>query len=451
MSKPHKTGPPQERAFGNASPGWPNPLHEEAFHGLGGDFVRTIEPHSEADPAALFVQFLVAIGNVVGRSPHFRVENDTHHMNLFCGVVGETAKSRKGTSWGHVEGVFAKVSPPPVSLSSSDATTGDVGVTEPGWRPVRRRSGASSGEGLIWHVRDPIPSLESRRKDDPGVRDKRLLVLESEFSHVLKVLHRLGNTLSPVLRCAWDGDEVLETLVKNSPARATGAHISMVGHVTRDELLRYLDAIEVANGFANRILWVCARRSKVLPMGGQLTATELDGLGERVAKVIDWARSVDQIRRDPDADELWALVYPDLSAGQEGIVGAVLARSEAQVMRLACIYALLDMSLVVKVEHLQAALAVWQYCEDSAHFIFGDRLGDRDADAVRHWLREAGAEGMTRTDIRDAFNRNRTKKQVDRALQFLSDRGLAYQEREESGGRPTERWFAASEGNDGND
>ena len=29
---------------------WPAPLHDDAFHGIAGDFVRTIEPHSEADP-----------------------------------------------------------------------------------------------------------------------------------------------------------------------------------------------------------------------------------------------------------------------------------------------------------------------------------------------------------------------------------------------------------------
>ncbi|MEE8114639.1 MAG: hypothetical protein V3T23_09820, partial [Nitrososphaerales archaeon] len=35
---------------------WPQPLSKDAFHGLTGEIVRTIEPHTEADPAALMIQ-----------------------------------------------------------------------------------------------------------------------------------------------------------------------------------------------------------------------------------------------------------------------------------------------------------------------------------------------------------------------------------------------------------
>ena len=396
--------------------GWPDPLDNDAYHGLAGEIVRTIEPHTESDPAALLIQFLVAFGNVVGRRPHFQVENDLHRMNEFAVVVGETAKARKGTSAGYVEGLFAQVEQPPVSLSATDATDGKAAPSTQLWRPLQRRSGLSSGEGLIWHVRDPMPSSEHRQKDDPGVPDKRLFVLESEFASVLKVLSRLGNTLSAIVRCAWDGDPVLETLVKNNPARATGAHVSVVGHVTRAELLRYLDSTEMANGFANRILWACARRSKLLPRGGDLTKNDMDRLAAQVADAVKFARGVECLTRDSDADDLWALVYPDLSAGRPGLVGAILARAEAHVMRLACIYALLDKSYVVTAAHLQAALAVWEYCQQSAYFIFGDRLGDPDADVILKALRQAGAAGLTRTDIRDLFGRNRYKVQIDRAL-----------------------------------
>ena len=49
---------------------WPASLAADAFHGLAGTFVRTVEPHSEADPAALLLQFLVAFGSAAGREPH---------------------------------------------------------------------------------------------------------------------------------------------------------------------------------------------------------------------------------------------------------------------------------------------------------------------------------------------------------------------------------------------
>lgn len=43
---------------------WPALPHEDAFHGVAGDIVRLIEPHSEADPVALLLQLLVVMGNI---------------------------------------------------------------------------------------------------------------------------------------------------------------------------------------------------------------------------------------------------------------------------------------------------------------------------------------------------------------------------------------------------
>jgi hypothetical protein len=77
---------------------------------------------------------LVAFGNVVGHSPYYQVEADQHHTNLFAVLVGDTSKARKGTSWGHVRNL--------------------IGEVDPIWKLNRIKSGLSSGEGLIWEVRD---------------------------------------------------------------------------------------------------------------------------------------------------------------------------------------------------------------------------------------------------------------------------------------------------------
>src|SRR5262249_9708 len=68
-------------------PNWPE-LEKDAFHGLAGELVRILDPHTEADQAAILVQFLVAFGNAVGRGPHFRAEADRHGTNLFAVFVG---------------------------------------------------------------------------------------------------------------------------------------------------------------------------------------------------------------------------------------------------------------------------------------------------------------------------------------------------------------------------
>src|SRR5205085_500305 len=93
-------------ANGSLEANWPTALKPEGFHGLAGEWVQMVEPHTEADPAALLVQFLVAFGSLIGRKPHHRAESDRHFTNLFAVIVGLTSKGRKGTSWGQVKAIM---------------------------------------------------------------------------------------------------------------------------------------------------------------------------------------------------------------------------------------------------------------------------------------------------------------------------------------------------------
>ena len=94
-----------------------------------------------------------------------------------------------------------------------------------------------------------------------GVDDKRLLVTSGEFMGVLQVMRRQGNTLSPVVRAAWESGYLVSP-TKNSPAKATGAHVSIIGAISKEELLRAVEEVDADNGLLNRFLWCCSRRSK---------------------------------------------------------------------------------------------------------------------------------------------------------------------------------------------
>lgn len=413
-----------------SAPDWPT-LAPDALHGLAGDFVEQVAPRTEADPVAILGQSLLLYGSVIGRNAYFAVEADRHYLNEFVVMVGESGKGRKGVSHGQAKRLYHSI--------------------DPEWVDHRILSGLSSGEGLIWAVRDPVQRSErvSKGKEpvryemvvvDPGVDDKRLVVVEEEFASTLKVMTRDGSTLSPIIRRAWDRGD-LEMMTKNSPARATGAHISIIGHITRPELLRHLTVTEAGNGFGNRFLWLRVRRSKCLPEGGRAHTVDFGPLIKRLAQAIRFGQQPREIRRDDEAREIWASVYPKLSEGKPGLMGSMIARAEAHTMRLACIYALLDCSAVVRREHLLAALALWDYCEASAQGIFGDSLGDPVADEILRALRNA-PQGLTRTEIRDLFGRNRRTDDIGRALGQLLEQGLARPEREETGGRPAERWVA---------
>ncbi len=410
---------------------WPRPISNDALHGLAGFIVRTIEPHTEADPVALLLQLLTATGNIIGRGPHFKVEASKHYLKLFTVLCGRSAKARKGSSWGHISRLLKEI--------------------DQEWHATRIKPGLISGEGLIWEVRDQIQEQKAIKKDglvtdyqnvitDHGVKDKRLLILEEEFASILKVISRGGNTLSPTIRKAWDSG-VLSTMAKNNPAIATSSHISIIVHTTIKELKESLNLNEMANGFANRFLFAFIKRSKSLPLGGNLCEKDLYVFFSALKEVVKYSKSVGELTRSDEATELWCKNYESLSEGKPGLLGSVTARAEAQVMRLASLYALLDMSPVIDLVHLKAALAVWKYCEDSARFIFGDDLGDPLADEIKRIL-DAKPDGMSRTEISHYFQNNKGKTEIDRALDVLLECGLTFYKKIKTGGKPKEIWLS---------
>ena len=131
-----------------------------------------------------------------------------------------------------------------------------------------------------------------------------------------------------------------------------------------------------------------------------------------------------------------------MSEGKPGLLGALVARAEAHVMRTSALYAVLDQDALIRPHHLLAALALWQYCADSITYLFGDRLGDPGADQVLDELRRQ-PKGLTRTDMHTFFKGHMSKSRLDRALTVLEQHGRVRAEKdEETGGRPAKRWRA---------
>jgi len=154
-----------------------------------------------------------------------------------------------------------------------------------------------------------------------------------------------------------------------------------------------------------------------------------------------YARMTQEMERDEQARQKWIEIYPKLSDGHTGLFGSVTSRAEAQVMRLACLYALLEKSEVIRLEHLEAALALWKYCEDSARYIFGNQTGNKIADTIYAAL--SGAEdGLTKTQLRDLFQRNASASQINAALKLLVELGKIEFIKEETDGRPREIYLA---------
>jgi hypothetical protein len=383
-------------------------LNRAALYGLAGDFVDTILPHTEADPAALLINFLVGFGSIIGRNSFYLVEGTMHYGNLFAVLVGDTSKGRKGTAWNRAKQTLAQI--------------------DPTWAKHRIHSGLSSGEGLI-----AAAAFAEGQKLDP-----RLLVIQPEFASTLAVMARQGNTLSAIIREAWDSGN-LQTMVRRDALRTDGAHVSIIGHITREELLRQLNNTEAGNGFANRFLWIRSERSKCLPEGGSLEDSKIMNLAERLRPALEFAMQPRQLSRDNRAREVWASVYPKLSEGGQGLLGAVTSRAEAQVLRLSVLFALLDRSSMIALRHLEAALALWDYAAESAEWIFGNAMGDPVADSILQSLL-ATPGGISRSEISASLGRNQTASRISAALQLLVKRGLAHASPHHTEGRSAEIW-----------
>jgi Protein of unknown function (DUF3987) len=388
------------------------------------------------------MQFHIAFGNAIGRGAYYQVEGTKHYTNLYGVLVGQSAKSRKGTSADRIRQL----------MTSAMAQLHRPFNDEPGeWVTNCIKGGLSSGEGVIWHIRDKVYGTNNEGEEiveDHGVDDKRLMLDEREFFQCLAVMRRDGSTVSVIVRKAWDGHplESLTTGRSKTPSRCVEPHFSISGHTTIDELRSGLDHVHMASGYANRFLFACARRSKLLPFGGDLQQADLDALGAKVMVAFDKAYKVDkQFVMDDDVRKLWPNVYAELNEEIPGLLGAICARAEAQTLRLALIYAVLDGSDgVIKLPHLKAALTMWQYYADSARYIFGDSLGDPIADTILAALRQ-NPNGMTRSQISDLFGRNQSVNKLNAALSLLLTQGKVASElqpKSQGGGRPSEVWRA---------
>lgn len=421
--------------------GFPDPMAEVAFIGPLGDSVHVLEPQVETCREALLLELLVFFGNAVGRTAHMQVARTRHFTNEYVVLVGQSSRARKGT----VRDVAADV----------------VKFAEPTWAERGVIGGATSGEGIIAAVRDPISkrrrATKQERKDialtheidgegylteevDPGVGDKRVVFDEAELSSVFKVATREGNTLSERFRRFYDtgSDQIAN---KNSPMRATDAHVSINGHITVEELRARLTELDAANGWGNRFLFCATRRVRRLPRH-VISDYELATVARPLGDAISWARECEpEMTWAEEAWQRWEVFYNAVSDDVEGIAGALIARAESHVLRLAIMYAVADRSMAIRTDHLEAALSIWDYCSRSVEWVWAGMHGNADADRIFGALLAAGVAGLSRTGIRDLFSRNRSAVQIDLALDLLERRGVAIRRMVATGGRSAEWWW----------
>src|SRR5262249_44160286 len=113
-------------------------------------------------------------------------------------------------------------------------------------------------------------------------------------------------------------------------------------------------------------------------------------------------------------------------------------------LKLALIYAVLDGASQIDLPHFEAAVAVMDYCQESARWVFGKATGDKLANTILWELRRRKDTGMTRTEISNSVcYRNTPETKLNLSFTQLVQNNLAKVVTEKNqNGQNIERWFA---------
>lgn len=398
---------------------WPEPIDFSQM-GNAGRIALLTTNGTEIDPHATLFSLLTTFGGIVGPGTYLYVGEGRHFTRLFAVIVGASSRGRKGSSSEPILAMFNEI------------------VQE--FREIKTSGPLSSGEGLLWRIRDASPDVNSKGEpSDSGVTDKRLLIMDGEFAACLKAMKRETNTLSAILRTAWDTGDIAP-LTKIRPVRVTGGHVCFVSHITNSELFSCLNESESLNGFANRILWICTRRQGSVPFPPRLSHEAKSEMRSILSDAIRLASKTGEISMDPPARTIFSKAYPILTQERPGLYGASTSRAEAQVIRLAMIISLLDGSSVIRGEDMLRSLDCWRYCDESARFIFGDREPDQKANKILDFL-ENGERTSTQI-TNELFQKNAIG--VSTTLEQLQSVGKITFRIEKTGKKPITWWQLAT-------
>lgn len=397
LSDGESYNPWAERAF-------PDPPSDLVYHGIMGEVVAALAPHTEADPLTLLTTGLTMAGVSMGLS--HRVHGLGQGTNLFVIHVGESGSGgRKGTGLAVMRESFKRIYP---------------ALVETIWAPS-----VSSGEGIVSHLVKNVP-------------EKRVLMVEEEFARPLTLMTRQGATLSSELRRAFDGVP-LGYARSREEAMVTEHHVALIGQITPVELRAKLDGADAANGFANRLLFIAVRRRQVVmhpESPWELIAPFVHGLHQAI---VEASGDPAEVSMDAAARDRWETFREVEEANPRlGLAGALTGRVDAQTLRLALVYALLDRDHLIRAPHLEAALALTDYGVRSVLWAFGDSTGNPHSDALRELLQE-GPIGWE--DAKRQLGM-RTAAEMNEAVRVLVEAELAelVKEKKPGGGRRT-RWI----------
>ena len=401
---------------------------ESILYGPAGQIAKKIAAYNESHIAAIYLNILVSLGNAFGRHAYFNVNKTEHFLNENLACVGDSSTSRKGTGGDEVDHL--------------------LGLIAGGWMNRCNMGGFGSGQGIIRAIRDEATYKRfnkiKRVYEDitrPGIGDKRLCVREGELSNILKLMADPKQRVDELVRNAWDSKKLQNIVAGTTDVGESRSeicskpHVSIIGYTTGSLLKATVPVGFDTSGSGNRFLYCYIKRLKLVPNGGpmidwssEMVAGNSDKEGRQESFLIYLCRVLEDAQKDrliPLADsarKYWNNLYQRMEkARPQSRVAGITSRGPAHVRRLATILCLIDLDVAVQVKHLEAALAIWKYCEESAEFIFEGY--SRDGAKILKLAHVKKDCGIGLNDVHDLFKRNKTAAWVKTQVTALVDGG----------------------------
>lgn len=349
-------------------------LDRKAYYGFTGELVDILCDGTEVIPELALISTLTRFVASIPRDKlfmSFGADVTTTSMYSLC--VAPTG-SGKGLSESSVASIF----------KSADEL-GEAAQAEPKYRESLKglskltapahSGGLSSGEGFVYAIRDEILNDEG----DPlvvGVKDKRLLVVEYEFSNVLRQFRRPENVLSIYLRNNFDG-KPLKPLTKNNRTGVECPRACLVGHITPHELLEEVQSKSISNGELNRCFIGLAFPVAPQPLPKALSTANRDYLAGKVKNVLDWIIRLENacMKFSDEAAGMWADLYiKERTTKYPAAEAFLFARIPYYMKMFSMLFAAMDESLVIEVKHIEAAKALTDYMKASVRYLFNTEI-----------------------------------------------------------------------------
>lgn len=382
---------------------------DSMFYGIVGKVAETAADKTEVNPVAAASSFMSFLAANMGRDTFLHIANTCHHSRLFTMHIGRSGRGRKGDS----QQITLRIRQ---QIENLDKKL--LGQLHTG--------GLSSREGLASLIQDA-------QGDRTGTEDKRLWVIESEFSNVLHQTKRDGNTLSSSLRDAWDGNDI-KPATKNGRTWVSAPHVGIHANITPNELKALMTSREMNNGFANRFLFVWSESTTEVAFPRATPEHIIDALAQETMAAIQFGKgkypdmqNSQEMNLSAAAKEYYTAIYPTIRRPLASeFITSLLERRAPYVLRLAMLFALTDKTRVIEPCHLTAALAWVNYGTHSVRYIFQDQARSAGDDEIKRNAEKIVAflgghpKGCTVTTIaNDCFKKNLAADKIQKALGYL--------------------------------